>query len=159
MGKELCVTPAGGSGITVDGITDDWDLTEDSPDFFHNMYRAGKNTKELQTKAYMRYDCASTTLCILVMNEAADYLIDDGEYWFKIYDIQNSVYTPMNGGIKSVTDSGKDIGWEGCFNVPQQDYVDAGIEIHANVQMDGESQTSSTGKGTGYDMGMKLQCC
>jgi hypothetical protein len=112
------------------------------------MYEAGNadGTKDLASKAYARYDCTTETLCVLVMGEDNANII--GDTWFKVYDISNSAMTPTDSGIKYVTVDGKNVGWEGCFNVPMGTY--APVEIHANYRWDSDSaeksRTTSTGK-------------
>ena len=53
---------------TIDGDYSEWNLTDD---FFADMREAGKydGTKELLSKAYLRYDCNTFTLYVLVLVE------------------------------------------------------------------------------------------
>lgn len=54
------------ASATVDGDYGEWDLNYD---FFSNMYRAGDPNKDVLAKLYLRYDCDSSTLYILVLAE------------------------------------------------------------------------------------------
>ncbi len=47
----------------VDGEIDDWSLARD---FYDYMYRAGKEEKQVESWLYLRYDCRTFTLYILV---------------------------------------------------------------------------------------------
>jgi hypothetical protein len=57
--------PAPGTA-TVDGNPNEWDLTRD---FFAKMYEAGKPDKDWLSSVYLRYDCVSKTLYVLVLTE------------------------------------------------------------------------------------------
>ncbi len=142
-----CGCPAGTSptysaGVISDGNFGEWDLTND---FFANMYEAGNPTKQLLSKAYLRYDCSTNTLCVLVLTEidvTADQVAD--EAWVKVYDISNS--TQIDGTSSDFAWVPNQMGWEGCFSLAEAFYNE--IEIHVKVTWDGESgRTSSTGKG------------
>lgn len=49
---------------TVDGAHAEWNLLSD---FFAHMYEAGNPTHPLKSEAYLRYDCRTTTLYVLVL--------------------------------------------------------------------------------------------
>ena len=68
---------------TVDGDPSEWNLTVD---FFANMTRAFDETKQLQSKLYLRYDPTTETLYVLVLTEP-DYpgLRLTGDAWFDVY--------------------------------------------------------------------------
>ena len=129
-------TSPGFGQTTVDGDISDWDLTDD---FFANMYEAGNPTKDLLSKAYLRYNCETNTLCILVLMEPgqpADNSPSDS--WMKIYDISNSVQIDGNSpDFALLPNQG---GWEGCFSLAEGSYAE--VEIHVNSN----GRTSSTGK-------------
>ena len=57
--------PTYGTAV-VDGSTGEWNL---GSDFFANMYRAGNPAKPLESTAYLRYDCTSGTVYVLVLSE------------------------------------------------------------------------------------------
>jgi len=50
----------------VDGQYGEWDLARD---FFTDMYRAGEPTKPLESRCYLRYDCVTNTMYVLVLVE------------------------------------------------------------------------------------------
>ena len=52
------------NGATVDGNPGEWDL---NADFFANMYRTGDTGKSVFSKLYLRYDCNTSTLYILLL--------------------------------------------------------------------------------------------
>lgn len=58
--------PSYGTAV-VDGDTAEWDLAND---FFADMHRAGDSTKPLYCKAYLRYDCATATMYVMVLGES-----------------------------------------------------------------------------------------
>jgi hypothetical protein len=123
------------------------------------MYEAGKadGSKMLASKAYARYDCDNSKLCVLVMAEPNVYFVEGGDSWLKLYGLGQSTVSPI-GAIKHVKD-GNDIvrGWEGCFSVAN--YY-GGIEIHANYGEDGggAGRTTSSGRGD-YDNTASFNCC
>ena len=55
--------PTYGTAV-VNGDYSEWDL---DGDFFANMYRAAKDTKKVESKLYLRYDCSTNTLYALVL--------------------------------------------------------------------------------------------
>jgi len=57
----------------------EWKLTED---FFAHMYRAGKPTKEVESELYLRYDCSTKTMYVLVLAVAGvPILVEPDEAW------------------------------------------------------------------------------
>jgi len=50
----------------VDGNPGEWDLVND---FFADMYRAGNSSKPLESKLYLRFDCNTNTMYVLVLTE------------------------------------------------------------------------------------------
>jgi hypothetical protein len=144
-------------GITVDGSTDDWDLTDTGDDFLSNMYNAGESDTSfsgyaLSSKAYARHSCETNTLCILVKAEGSNTIDEStGDAWFKDYTSSGGGTQYTSQGFEWVEEGGNTIGWEGCFTVPD-DYESSErtVEIHANYN-DGTSggKTTSTGKKSG----------
>jgi hypothetical protein len=126
---------------TIDGDPSEWNLEDD---FFANMYEAGNPSKDLLSKCYLRYDCDTHVLYVLVLVEpgvSADHSADDA--WVKIYDISNS--PQVDGNSSSFAWLQNNQGYEASFPLSEKDYDE--IEIHLNVTFDGESgRTSSTGK-------------
>ena len=71
-------------GAAVDGNSGEWDLTGD---FFADLYRAGRPTKDVLARLYVRYDCATSTLFALVLAEPGHVIDADagaGEHFIKI---------------------------------------------------------------------------
>ena len=57
--------PCHGTAI-VNGDPGEWIL---AIDYFSAMYRAGKITKPVESRAHLRYECTSHTLFVLVLTE------------------------------------------------------------------------------------------
>ncbi len=137
---------------TVDGNPVEWDLTAD---FFKNMHEAGDPiTKDLLSKAYVRYSCETGKLYVLVLTEPgviADNSDDDA--WVKIYSLGNS---PRVDGNSSSFDwvfiNNQRRGYEASFSLAEGNY--ASIEIHLNVN---GGDTSSTGK-NGEVTALNINC-
>lgn len=88
--------PTYGTAV-VDGNISEWNLTND---FFANMYRAGNASKKLEAKAYLRYDCASHTLYVLVLTQPGVTALAQGwesAAWGAIGTVSNKVYTGNSG--------------------------------------------------------------
>jgi hypothetical protein len=104
------------------------------------MYRAGKDTKELESKLYMQYDCGTGTMYVLILVHEAEYIIDSADDIFLKIDNRKKF-----GGadISKVMVGGKFVGLEAKFEymIPEvPDYM----EVHVNVYNDGGSQPSAT---------------
>ncbi|MBN1559811.1 T9SS type A sorting domain-containing protein [candidate division KSB1 bacterium] len=69
-GQAQCTQPNYGSGITVDGDYTDWDLTAD---FYSEMYRAANPEMDVLSNLYVRYDCDSEMMYVMVL---AAYVAD-----------------------------------------------------------------------------------
>jgi hypothetical protein len=166
--------PTYGTAV-IDGLYDgEWDL---AGDFFANMYEAGNPTKDLLSKAYLRYDCNSKTMFVLVLDAdlPGGNIADDGAWpareptnaWVKIRAIRSSnivdgnddnggsptgnppefSWVPFDGIEGSTLE-----GWEGSFALDPGTY---NIEIHVNMNPGG--RTSSTGK-TQNEIQVSVQC-
>jgi hypothetical protein len=75
-------------------------LTDPYSDFFANMYRAGNPAKQLEAKAYLRYDCVPNTLYVLVLTEPGVPALAAGwetAAWAAIGSVSNKVYTGLSG--------------------------------------------------------------
>ncbi|HEY2953972.1 MAG TPA: hypothetical protein VGK89_01840 [Candidatus Eisenbacteria bacterium] len=88
--------PSHGSA-NVDGLYGEWDLVND---FFSLMYRAGNPTKPVESKAYLRYDCTTQTMYVLVLMEPGhigyiDPLLQTA--WVAINTQNNKVVTENSG--------------------------------------------------------------
>ena len=111
-------------------------------------------------KAYVKYDCSTSTLCVLA-------LADDGyifepvgdDTWVKDYDIGTSILPPL--AITDVYENGNVVGWEGCFSLASGCHDN--IEIHANwgEPSGATGNTASTGKyarNSDNVISLNLQC-
>jgi hypothetical protein len=111
-------------GISVDGSTVDWDLTATSSDFLADMYNAGEkyttfSGTDLSSKAYVRHNCETNTLCILVKADGSSTIDETtGDAWFKDHTSSTSGTQYTSQGFEWVKEGGKTVGWEGCFTLP-----------------------------------------
>jgi hypothetical protein len=131
---------ATGSGITVDGSFADW--TE--ADFFANMHRAGDATKQVESKLYLRYDCATDILFVRVdavegvtipTNNHDNNFVKFGQNDKKV----DGNSAPPDGTQPEFAYAGTD-GWEASFSVGEGSITD--LNVHAQVE-NGGSQTSA----------------
>ena len=135
---------------TVDGNYGEWDLTDD---FFANMYRAGNPAKELESKAYLRYDCARNTMYVLVLTEPGVNALASGwesAAWAAIGSVSNKVYTGMSGNdgvppdfawVGLSADGLTALGYEASFQLDTGSWC---IIVHIQVFDSDASQTSAT---------------
>ncbi|WP_339138086.1 MAG: hypothetical protein WGN25_07705 [Candidatus Electrothrix sp. GW3-4] len=145
----LFAAPFAAQAVDVNGsYNDDWNLSED---FFAPMYRAGNPDKDLLSNAYLRYDSNTSTVFVLVLEDAGALvpLSDNPDNaWVKVYSLGSQSLVSGNSGNDSmapdfewVMKDGRAIGWEGSFKLDPGSYGD-GLEIHVNHG----GETSSTGK-------------
>ena len=119
------------ASVVVDGETYDWDL---NTDFYKLMTNAGERDSTLRrytevAKAYIKYDCVTSTLCVLALADDGYFFAPVGAAtWVKDYDIGTSILPPL--AITDVYKSDEIVGWEGCFTVAQGCHDN--LEIHAN---------------------------
>jgi hypothetical protein len=81
----------------VDGNSGEWNLVQD---FFTLMYRAGDPAKPVESKAYLRYDCATRTMYVLVLMEpnSVGYIDPNAQTaWVAINSQNNKVVTENSG--------------------------------------------------------------
>ena len=81
----------------VDGNSGEWDLVND---FFTLMYRAGNPSKPVESRAYLRYDCTTHTMYVLVLMEPGHIgYIDPANQtaWVAINNQNNKVVTENSG--------------------------------------------------------------
>src|SRR5262245_17868814 len=81
----------------VDGNSGEWNLVND---FFTLMYRAGDPNKPVESKAYLRYDCATHTMYALVLMEpnSVGYIDPNAQTaWIAINSQNNKVVTENSG--------------------------------------------------------------
>ncbi len=129
---------------TVDGNTNDWDLVAD---FYDNMHEAGSPAKKLLSKSYVKYDCETQKLFVLVLTEPTVTADNSaGDAWVKVYDLGQSPQVDGNSASFAWVFNGQTrIGYEASFALAPTNYNE--VEIHLSVTWDGQSgRTSSTGK-------------
>ena len=130
---------------TVDGNTGEWDLNND---FFANMYRAADDTKEIESKLYLRYECSTTTLFILVLGEpGVPVLVQPDNSFVKLGNSttlvdghDNNDGTPPDFAWVNQSNGNAD-GFEASATLAEASY--SNLNVHVNVFDDGEEQTSA----------------
>jgi len=145
-------TPTPGTAV-VDGKYNEWDISPGSPDFFANMFRAGNSEKELESKAYLRYDCDKDIIYVLVLSESGIPVLASGyedDAWTKNLAVPGNAYdgnsgndgTPPDFAWVGLSADGKTAqGYEASFELGPGSYK---IVIHVEVFDEGEAQTSAT---------------
>ncbi|MBN2088428.1 PKD domain-containing protein [candidate division KSB1 bacterium] len=142
----------------VDGDSSEWDLMADH---FANMYEAGDPEKAHLSNLYLRYDCNTNVLYVLVLRENS-WLpeLKPNEAWIKIYELANSPQVDGNSGddgvppdFKWVYDGPTLIGYEASFML--QEGVYKMLEAHLNIK---NGKTSSSGKKAQGFIQLVLDC-
>jgi hypothetical protein len=148
-----------------DGQFGEWNL---SGDFFANMYRAGRPDFPLESKLYLRYDCDSGTMFVLVLDEPGVVGLEHASSttaWVAIDDHSNKVVNELSGndGIPpdfAWVDPGFDgdpshnRGFEASFPIAWGEYA---IIVHTDV-LDESVQTSATQEFPGSGPGLVIDC-
>ena len=139
--------------MIVNGDYGEWDLAQD---FFADMYRAADPTKDILAKLYLRYDCDSNTLGVLVMAEPGHSIdVDAGadEHFIKVNDTKviDANYTPPDGApppdfawIGLSADGSTAAGWEASIAMYPGSYD---LNVHSNVDDGQTSQVERMGVG------------
>ena len=130
--------PTYGSAV-VDGDIGEWDL---GADYFADMIKAGGNggQTEVLGKAYLRYDCDTSSLYVLALSDGAFDGLQNA--WVKIYELGQS---EVNTTEVAVGDNG----FETLVpNLAPGDYT---IEVHFNS--DGDTASNARGGGS-----LTIQC-
>jgi hypothetical protein len=135
----------------VDGNIDDWNL---SKDFFAYMYRAGKAEKTVESWLYLRYDCRTSTLYILVRSRPNVPILAEStkSAWIAIDRISKKVVNGGAGadgvppdfawvGLTETADGMVAYGYEASIVLNPGSYALIG---HADVIDDDSIQTSAT---------------
>ncbi|MCW4005829.1 MAG: hypothetical protein NWF04_04435 [Candidatus Bathyarchaeota archaeon] len=142
---------------TVDGNIGEWDLTQD---YFADMYRAFKDSKPVEAKAYLRYDMNTHTMYVLVLTEpGVPGLLSESDAWAAINATGNKVFFGDSGndgvppdfawvGIGYDGDSSHVQGYEASFILEPGTHT---MKMHIEVYDDGEAQTSGLVK-AGLDL-------
>ncbi len=143
--------PTYGGGITIDGSSSDWDLTTD---FFANMHEAGRDSKDVLSKLYLRYDCTSEVLYLLVVIEEGHAFDPStaGNHWVKLTSQGNGTIvddtsgddgTPPDFSLLTLVDPNAE-GWEA--SIPLAKNTTDQISVHTQVRTSGVAggRTSAT---------------
>ncbi|MTB53877.1 vWA domain-containing protein, partial [Lewinella sp. W8] len=133
------IRPSHAGGVTPDGLFGDWNLAND---FYADMYRAGRTDKPVESKLYVRYDCNTQTMCVLVLvvdgitarRQADDAFVKLGN--------SNKLIDGNDPGFSWVEDpnSSDPLGFEACFTLAPGTYNNLNVHLQVN---DGGSQTSA----------------
>ncbi|MBI1730956.1 thrombospondin type 3 repeat-containing protein [Candidatus Acetothermia bacterium] len=154
-------SPTYGTAV-VDGSISEWNLTTD---LFGSMYRAFNNTKPLEAQYYLRYNCTTEVLYVLVQTEdGVDALEEPTNAWATVDGGHGKVYTGADEGNTSVPE----FEWVGPFgtNATLSETTATGYEaafslapgshtvvIHVEVFDDGGAQTAgSAGSGDSLEI-------
>ena len=147
-------TPTYGTA-TVDGDPSEWDLAND---FYAAMYNGGRPTDPVLADGYLRYDCTSGTLFVMVDQASYDgalvpLLNASGNAWAYLNGNQSSkVYSDASGTNPSHTppefewfgtgydgDSSHSQGYEASFAISPGSYT---IVVHVEALYSGSASTA-----------------
>ncbi len=144
--------PSHGTAV-INGDPGEWIL---AVDYFSAMYRAGKVTKPLESRAYLRYDCTSQTLFVLVLTEpgvpavvgtpptATSWVAIDRQNHKVVNEFSGNDGTPPDFtwvGLGYDGNPSHALGYEASFPLSVGNY---NIIIHAEVFDAAALQTSAT---------------
>jgi hypothetical protein len=89
-------TPTYGTA-NVDGNSGEWNLVQD---FFSLMYRAGNPNKPVESRAYLRYNCTTQTMYVLVLMEpnSIGYIDPNSQTAWVAINAQNNKVVTENSG-------------------------------------------------------------
>ncbi|MCL1038685.1 hypothetical protein L2750_16270 [Shewanella submarina] len=147
----------------VDGDPGEWDASETGEDFFAPLYVAGNPNKPHLANSYLRYDCHTNTMFVLVLDrDTSDntYIEQTGQNaWVRIAELGASPVVDLNppesNGIPPDSSWVPEDGQQGPDGIPLLTGYEASfplypgsysIEIHTNATTNGNSDTLSTGK-------------
>jgi len=119
------------------------------------MYRSADSTKKIESKLYLRFDCATHTLYVLVLAEPGVTIragsSDHDDNYVKIDGIKKVDGNSGDNGIPPDfsyigLSGGTAQGWEASFILPEGSYLgggtNKGLNVHTQVNDEG-SQTSA----------------
>ena len=143
--------------VSTDGSIDEWDLSDDGPDFIGNMHEAGELGKEVAAKFYARMQCSTGTLCIMINSMPNTSFLDSIEdTWFKNYNEGPSPLDPLGDGIVKVMDGDSFVAWEACYEVPMEEMNN--FEIHTNYCKGPDDKVCDNTASTGTSICMETIC-
>lgn len=139
--------PTYGSAV-VDGSASEWNLTND---FFADMYEASNPAKDVLSKLYLRYDCATGVLYVLVLAVSGVKIkvnTPAGEHYVKL---QNNLLVSDTSGNNGTPPDFQFIntngvladGWEASANVATGSYTDLNVHTQVVITTNGSEQTSA----------------
>ncbi|NND07856.1 MAG: hypothetical protein HKN87_15875, partial [Saprospiraceae bacterium] len=132
-----CPKPTSGTA-NIDGNYSEWDLTND---FFADMYEAGKVDKTLLSKLYVRYDCKTQKLCVLVKTVDGFFAEKlNGEAYVKFGENKIVDGTYGSSYFQWIYKNDNPVGFEACAKVAPGSYPD--LNPHLQVKMDRTSAVS-----------------
>lgn len=135
---------------TVDGNPIEWTAS----DFYANMHRAGDPNKVIESNLYLRYDCNTQTLYILVLNVNGIQAIASSQDAYLKYKVNPAAPQSVKGvggdsqSFAWVASGNTVVGWEGSFQIAPGTYT---INAHVQVWDDNAAQTSATTNGAPND--------
>src|SRR5262245_31396721 len=136
----------------VDGNSGEWNLVND---FFTLMYRAGDPSKPVESNGYLRYDCATQTMYVLVLIEpnSVGYIDPNAQTAWVAINAQNNKVVTENSGDDGVPPDFQWIGqgydgnqqhvrgYEASFSIAPGSYS---IIFHVDVIDASGAQTSAS---------------
>src|SRR3989442_13315191 len=136
----------------VDGNSGEWNLVND---FFTLMYRAGNPTKPVESRAYLRYDCTTGTLYVLVLMEpnSVGYIDPNMQTAWVAINAQNNKLVTENSGDDGIPPDFEWVGqgydgdpqhvrgYEASFTIAPGSY---NIIFHIDVLDSSGAQTSAS---------------
>lgn len=138
--------PAYGVAV-VDGDPGEWNLTAD---FFADMYRAADSTKMVQSKLYLRYDCLTNNLYVLVLAEPGIDILTLESHTFVKLGNSVKLVSPSDGNdgtppdfawIGISPDGNTALGWEASTPLNEGSYTN--LNVHTQVYINGGDETSA----------------
>ena len=137
--------PTYGTAI-VDGDYNEWDLEKD---LFAPMYRAGDSSKPQESNLYLRYNCVSSTLYVLVLalHDVPIEVNGGEEHWLKldgalkVDDQSGNNGEPPDFEWIGLNEGGAAQGWEASTSLSDGTY---NLVVHTLTYDDQEVQTSAT---------------
>lgn len=150
----------------VDGNSGEWNLVAD---FFSLMYRAGNPTKPVESKAYLRYNCATSTMYVLVLMEpnSIGYIDPNAQTAWVAINAQNNKVVTENSGDDGIPPDFQWIGqgydgdpqhvrgYEASFQIAPGSY---NIIFHVDVIDASGAQTSASPGFPGTGPALVIDC-
>jgi len=150
----------------VDGFSGEWNLVND---FFSLMYRAGNPSKPVESRAYLRYNCSTGTMYVLVLMEPTSigYIDPSAQTAWVAINAQNNKVVTENSGDDGIppdfqwVGQGYDSnpqhvrGYEASFQIAPGSY---NIIFHIDVVDASGAQTSASPGFPGTGPALTIDC-